>query len=56
GFLAEWLQARKPNPLNVSRVCGSEQVKSDAMSQTTSRWCGADVWRRVASSGVVLVI
>ncbi|GBM70148.1 hypothetical protein AVEN_210265-1 [Araneus ventricosus] len=24
-------------------------------NQTSSRWCGAEVWRRGASSGVVLV-
>ncbi|GBM76444.1 hypothetical protein AVEN_31133-1 [Araneus ventricosus] len=42
GFQAGWLQARKPNPLKVSRVCGSEKDKSGVyeLNDLPLVWCG----------------
>ncbi|GBL83396.1 hypothetical protein AVEN_110700-1 [Araneus ventricosus] len=39
-------QVRNPIPLKIRRVWGLLYVKSYVGEQTSSRWCGAEVWRR----------
>ncbi|GBN99360.1 hypothetical protein AVEN_237988-1 [Araneus ventricosus] len=42
-------QVRNPIPLKIRRVSGSLHVKSYVGGQTSSRWCGAALWREGAS-------
>ncbi|GBL80097.1 hypothetical protein AVEN_172118-1 [Araneus ventricosus] len=49
-------EPRNRIPPKIRRVLGLLQVESYVGGQTSSRRCGAEVWRRGASSGVVLVI
>ncbi|GBN72142.1 hypothetical protein AVEN_33227-1 [Araneus ventricosus] len=45
----------KPDSTEDPRVLGLFHVKSYIEGQTSSRWCGAEVWRGATTSGVVLV-
>ncbi|GBO41812.1 hypothetical protein AVEN_41427-1, partial [Araneus ventricosus] len=49
-------QVRNPIPLKIRCVLDLLHVKSYVGCQTSSRWCGAEVWRGGANSGVILGI
>ncbi|GBN61375.1 hypothetical protein AVEN_37294-1 [Araneus ventricosus] len=42
---SEGFQVRNPIPLKLRRLLGLLHAKSYVGGQTSSRWCGAEVWR-----------
>ncbi|GBN09524.1 hypothetical protein AVEN_160299-1 [Araneus ventricosus] len=56
GLGAGGLQARNSISVNTRHVLGQFQAKLYVGGQTSSRWCGVEVWRGRYHSGVALDI